>query len=122
MFNHEKIFTAALQLHDPPFVERVEFEDGTGELHIYINFKKGSRFSCLECGTADLKVHDTTEKVLRHLNLFQYKASIHFRTPRTICPEHWVRMIQVPWAASGSGFMLIFEAFVLHLAQSMPIM
>ena len=120
MLNHEKLFTAALQLQDPLYVENVTFDEAVGELHIYINFVKGSKFKCAECGAEDLNVHDTVDKVWRHLNFFQYKAYIHFRTPRTICPEHGVRMVQVPWATPGSGFTLLFEALVLQLSQVMP--
>jgi transposase len=121
MLNHEKLFTAALQLQDPLYVENVVFEEVAGELHIYINFHKGGKFKCAECGAENLNVHDTVDKVWRHLNFFQYKAFIHFRTPRTICPEHGVRMVRVPWAAPGSGFTLLFEALVLQLIQVMPV-
>jgi len=120
MINHEKLFTAALQLQDPLYVEKVEFSEQDRELNIHISFHKGSKFKCSECGVENLSVHDTVDKVWRHLNFFQYKAFIHFRTPRTICPEHGVRMVQLPWAAPGSGFTLLFEALVLQLAQVMP--
>ena len=120
MFNQEKLFTAALMLQEPLYVENIHFDATLGELHIYINFRKGAKFKCPECGAENLSVHDTVDKVWRHLNFFQYKAFIHFRTPRTECPEHGVRMVRVPWSAPGSGFTLLFEALVLQLAQVMP--
>ena len=74
------LFTAALQLPDPWRVSGVEFrdeEDGRRELHIAIGFAAGSRFPCPEpgCGEAACPVHDARERVWRHLNFFQYKAS-----------------------------------------------
>jgi len=121
MINHEKLFKDALQLKEPLYVKLVEFESGIGELHIHIDFKKGSRFDCPACSHAGMPVYDTVDKTWRHLNFFQYKTYIHFRTPRIECPQDGVRMIDIPWAAPGSGFTLLFEAFVLQLATAMPI-
>jgi len=36
--------------------------------------------------------------------------------PRLRCPEHGVHLVSVPWASEGSGFTLLFEAFVMLLA------
>jgi len=121
MVNHEKLFTDALQMKDPLFGKSVQFDSGIGELHIYVDFKKGAHFDCPICSHPGMPVHDTVEKTWRHLNFFQYKTYIHFRTPRILCPEDGVRMIDVPWAAPGSGFTLLFEAFVLQLATAMPV-
>lgn len=121
MFNHEELFTVALQLKDPFFVKSKDFNLETGELHLYIDFKIGAKFQCPVCHEGGKAVHDTEDKVWRHLNFFQYKAFIHCRTPRVKCGEHGVRLIEVPWAAPGSGFTLLFEALVLELAKTMPV-
>ena len=121
MFNHEELFTIALQLKDPFFVKSKDFNLEVGELHLYIDFKIGAKFQCPVCHEDGKPVHDTQDKVWRHLNFFQYKAFIHCRTPRVRCSEHGVRLIEVPWAAPGSGFTLLFEALVLELAKTMPI-
>jgi len=120
MFDHEKLFGIALQMNEPLYVKQVEFNAEEGELHIYIDFRKGSRFKCPVCDRENLEVHDTHEKTWRHLNFFQYKAYLHFRTPRTICPEHNIRLINVPWSA-GSGFTLLFEALIMQLSTCMPV-
>jgi transposase len=121
MFNHEELFTLALQLKEPFFVKSKDFNIEAGELHLYIDFKIGAKFQCPVCHEDGKAVHDTEEKVWRHLNFFQYKAFIHCRTPRVKCSEHGVRLIEVPWAAPGSGFTLLFEALVLELAKTMPV-
>ncbi|MDO9592054.1 MAG: ISL3 family transposase [Erysipelotrichaceae bacterium] len=119
MLNHEQLFTAALQITEPLYVESVEFKPIEGELHIYLNFRKGAKFQCPICGKDHLSVHDTKEKTWRHLNFFQYKAFIHFRTPRVNCPDHGIHLMSVPWAHPSSGFTLLFEAFVMQLATAM---
>ena len=50
MFSNEKLFEIALNLQEPWFVKRIEFDAPAGELHMYIDFRKGSRFPCSVCG------------------------------------------------------------------------
>lgn len=121
MFNQTALFGAALGIQEPTYVEKINFDEKQGELHIYMNFRTGAKFQCPICGDADMPLRDTIEKTWRHLNFFQYKCYIHMRTPRTECPECGVHLITPSWARSGSGFTMLFEALVLTLAQSMPI-
>jgi transposase len=46
---------------------------------------------------------------------------LHARVPRVICRECGVHKVATPWARAGSGFTLLFEAFMLTLAKAMPI-
>ena len=117
----KELFGAALGIEEPVYIEAIEFDAGEGELHIHMNFRRGGRFACSECGTKDLPVHDTADKMWRHLNFFQYKCFIHLRTPRTICPDCGQRLWLPPWARRQSGFTLLFEALVMALAKEMPI-
>jgi transposase len=70
MNNSAEIFEIGLGLTSPWFVEKVNFETiNTGrELHIYLNFQKGSKFKS-EQGE-DLLIHDTMERTWQHLNFF----------------------------------------------------
>jgi len=121
MLNNEMLFGVALGIENPLYIEKVMFDKEAGELHIHINFVKGSKFKCSVCGRDGLPVYDTEEKIWRHLNFFQYKCFLHFRTPRSNCPEHGVHLINVPWANKSSGFTMLFEALVMCLAKEMPI-
>ena len=121
MIKHEQLFSEALQIREPFYIQRVVFDQQQGELHIHIDFHKGAKFSCPECEKPGLCVHDTEDKQWRHLNFFQYKAYLHFRHPRVRCDDHGVHRIKVPWAQRGSGFTLLFEALVMELAGCMPV-
>ena len=119
-FGHEMLFAAALNIEKPLYIKKVEFIKDNGELHIYIDFNKGARFVCSVCGKAEMPVYDSEEKTWRHINFFQYKAFIHFRTPRTNCPEHGVHLINTPWGGSRD-FTLLIEAMIMQLSKCMPI-
>ena len=90
------------------------------EMHIYIDFEEGTRFPCPVCGEA-CPVHDTRERVWRHLNFFQYRCYIHARVPRTKCECHGVKTVGVPWGREGSGFTLMMEGVILTLLKHLPV-
>ena len=116
-----KLFETALNIENPVFIERIEFDKEAGELHIHMDFERGGKFDCTVCEEKACPVHDTTEKTWRHLNFFQYKCYIHFRTPSTKCGNCGVHLWVPPWGRPRSGFTMLFEAFVLTLAKEMPV-
>ena len=115
------LFQLALGLVPPWMVADAKFDADKKRLDIEIDFKTGGRFACPDCGRADCPVHDTVKKTWRHLNFFQHQAFLHARIPRIDCPDHGVRLVAVPWARPGSGFTLLFEAFVMTLVKGMPV-
>ena len=115
------LFQLALGLVPPWMVADAKFDADKKRLDIEIDFKIGGRFACPECGKADCPAHDTVKKTWRHLNFFQHQAFLHARVPRIDCPDHGVRLVAVPWARPGSGFTLLFEAFVMTLVKGMPV-
>ena len=117
-FNNEWLFTTALQLEEPWYVEKVDFTEEQ-ELHMYIGFKRGHKFKT----TGDEEgctAYDTIKKTWRHLNFFQYKAYIHCDVPRIKCGNE-INMVEVPWARPNIGFTLLFEGFVMALAKVMTV-
>src|SRR5208337_3568009 len=115
------LFQLALGLQSPWTVARSEFAVEDGRLDLYVDFRRGSRFACAECGHEGCAVHDTKDETWRHLDFFQHRTLLHARVPRVSCPNCGVRKVATPWARAGSGFTLLFEAFVLTLAKAMPI-
>ena len=116
-----RLFQAALGLSEPWQVVSVEFDPAGKRLDLRIDFEKGSRFACPECGRADCPVHDTEEKTWRHLDFFQHPAYLTARVPRVLCSEHKVRLVEVRWARERSGFTLLFEALVMAMVAEMPV-
>ena len=122
--NSSQIFSLALGLQEPWFVEAVNLKPESNsinsELHIHINFRRGHEF-VNEDGSKG-KGYDTEEKVWQHLNFFQHKCYLHARVPRIKQGDGKIRQVSVPWARSGSGFTLLFEAYSMLLIESeMPV-
>ena len=120
MNNEIKLFTAALGLQPPWEVSQVEFKPDEGRLDIYISRERGSKHPCPKCAV-ECDVHDTQARTWRHLNFFQYRAYIHCDTPRIKCQAHGVLQVETPWSRPGSGFTLLFEAFMIELSKVMPV-
>jgi len=116
-----ELIQIALMLTPPWKVAECQFDVNQKRLDIYLDFAKGSRFSCPDCGRADCTVHDTDQKSWRHLNFFQHETYMYARVPRIKCSNCGVRVVNVPWAREGSGFTLLFEAYIMLLAPSMPV-
>jgi transposase len=120
--NSTQLFKMALGIESPWEVSDIKLEDlkSGKELHINIDFKRGSRF---QDETGELcEVHDTVQKTWRHLNFFEHACLLHCRVPRINTKDGKVKLVEVPWCRSGSGFTLLFEAYVMALIESeMPI-
>lgn len=90
------------------------------ELHLTVRSGRGAKYACPECG-ATCAAHDFQDKSWRHLNFFQHHCYIHASVPRVKCPEHGVKLVEVPWARKGSAFTLLFEQVALALVREMPV-
>jgi transposase len=121
--NSKILFQLALGDISPWVVDSVEFKEGEGgvkELHLSLDFPPGSEFSN-ERGEP-CKAHDTSRHTWRHLNFFEHRCYLHARVPRIKYPDGVVKTVTVPWAASNTGFTLLFEAYAMSLIElEMPV-
>ena len=115
------LFQRDLGLEKPWEVVDVGFDAEQKRLDLRIDFAKGVKFPCPECGREGCSVHDTEQHTWRHMNFFEHEAYLHARVPRVKCPEHGVKQVQVPWARPRSDFTLLFEALVMALVAEMPV-
>jgi len=118
----QQLFTQALLLDSPWQVKESSFEGDPKRLVLHLELAPGTgKFACPECGAEGCGIHDRRERTWRHLNFWQYQTLIHAKVPRVRCAECGVHQVEVPWARPGSGFTLLFEAFVLELIRHMPV-
>lgn len=117
------LFTLALGLNSPWKVVRSGLEDGGAQskfLYVDIEVEPGAKMPCPVCAQL-CPLYDHEVKRWRHLNFWQHSTYLSARVPRVQCPEHQVRLVNVPWARPESGFTLMFEAFVMALTREMPV-
>lgn len=122
--NSKEIFSMALNLESPWYIEEVQMSkpdaSNSGQIDIYINFKRGSKFPNREGCISS--VHDTVKRSWQHLNFFEHRCYIHARVPRVKDNANKVKTVQVPWARKHSGFTLLYEAYSMLLIESeMPV-
>lgn len=115
------LFQLALGLTPPWHVASCEFDPEKHRLDIEIDFPRGSLFACPICGREGCHAYDTERHSWRHLNFFQHEAYLTARVPRVSCVGCGIKTIEAPWARSGSGFTLLFEALIMMLAKAMPV-
>ena len=116
----KQLFQATLGLKAPWFVSEVKLDRAEKKLDIFIDFERGARFPCPDCRTL-CEIHDTSQRTWRHLNFFEYETFLHARVPRTKCPGHGIKQVELPWARPNSGFTLHIEAMVLALSAEMSV-
>ncbi len=123
--NLKQAFETALGIHSPWIIEDSSltpntYKGGQLEMHIYVSFPRGSKFTCPICGEEHTS-YDTRERVWRHINFFQYRCYIHAKVPRIECSTHGVRTVDVPWGRDGSGFTLMMEGVILSLLKHLAV-
>src|SRR5690554_6610087 len=118
-----QILTLGLGLEAPWILKDQHLDTSVSprRLDLYVEAERGSLYPCPECGEA-CPAHDFSNKTWRHLNFFQHHCHLHARVPRTKCPEHGVKRIEVPWARPGSDFTLLFEQAAMSLVKEMPVL
>lgn len=118
-----QILTLGLGLQAPWTLkdQHLDMSVSPHRLDLYVEAERGSLYPCPECGKA-CPAHDFADKTWRHLNFFQHHRYLHARVPRTKCPEHGVKRIEVPWARPGSDFTLLFEQAAMSLVKEMPVL
>ena len=115
----EELFTIALGLQAPWFIEKVEFtrtESLINKLDLYVGHKPFEKFKGAD--GMEYPVYDHVDRTWRHLNFFQHECYLHARVPRVKTKDGNTLQVDVPWAQPGSSFTLLWEAFSLCLLQA----
>ena len=110
-------YSLLLGLGDEWKVSDVMLSMGAKRVDIYLEYAEKSA-QCPHCGKLFGLRDQQDERTWRHLDTMQFETLIHARTPRVSCPEHGVRVIELPWAKKYSRFTLLFEAFAVEVLKA----
>ena len=111
----QKHYALLLGIGSPWEVKAVALKLADKQVDIELGWQWGAAAKCPECGR-ECSIHDSApERTWRHLDTMQFETLIRARTPRSDCPEHGVKTMQVPWAAPQGRFTLLFERFAVDV-------
>ncbi len=120
--NYEEMFAESIGLKEPWYIEKAGYDEGSREVHIYVNTRKTSKYPCPECGKLCERYDDEEkERIWRHGDVVFFPCFVHCRRPRVKCPQDGYHVVSAPWARKGSRYTLLFESYAMMLMQSMPI-
>lgn len=108
-------YSLLLGLVPPWVVTNVDLNMEKRLVEIDVKWPVESQVECPECGrSCPIKDH-REERRWRHLDTMQFQTIIKSRVPRSECPEHGVKTINVPWAGPNSRFTLLFERLAIDV-------
>ena len=120
--NIKDFFSKLLEINKPWKLSDIQLELSEKTVKIYIDFERGSEFSCPICSSLS-KVHDSNYRLWRHLDIIDYQLHLMIKTPRIKCSEHGVKTIKsIPWGRINSHFTHLFENSILHKAREMSVL
>lgn len=113
-----KHYSLLLGLLPPWLVTNVDLKMEERLVEIDVLWPSDERVECPECGRSCTIKDHREERRWRHLDTMQFQTIIKSRVPRSECPEHGVKTINVPWAGPNSRFTLLFERFAIDVMMA----
>lgn len=114
------LYEQILFITKPWFVEYVDLDKSKDTVHVYVACDFDTTLRCPVCDEKCSR-YDSRKRTWRHLDTCQYQTRVHADIPRTDCPKHGPRLIEVPWAEKGGRYTLLFEAHVIDLLRDASI-
>jgi transposase len=106
------LYATILGIAAPWEVVRVELDDAAKAVHVWLEERAGTSFTCPDCQTVS-PLYDHVDRSWRHLDTCQYETRLHARVPRITCATHGVKTVLVPWATPHSRFTVLFEQLAI---------
>lgn len=108
-----------LGVKSPWVLKKINVQNHTQVIDVYIEYERGSKFECPSCGELR-EVHDVNVKRIRHLDLFDYRCYLTIKVPRITCNKDGVKVVRsTPWDRGGNHYSLKFEALIMRLYKEM---
>ena len=115
----DKALSSILDIQKPWYIRELDVHKGTKSVNVYIDYDAGTTFKCPNC-EQDCKVHDSTYRVWRHLDIINYRCYLNIKIPRIRCDKDKVLVIdKIPWGRTTIHFTHLFEQQVMKLCAEM---
>jgi len=93
----------------------VEIREAEKVVEIEVEWPADTKVCCPECGQRCGVYDHAGVRWWRHLDTMGHTTRVCCQVPRSNCPEHGVRTVDVPWATGSSKFTVEFEARSVEL-------
>jgi transposase len=108
-------FQNLLELKEPWRVVGVTLKEEERSVEIEVEWPDSYKVPCVDCGRACGVYDHAGVRWWRHLDTMNRTTRICCRVPRSNCPEHGVKTLEVPWASARSRFTVEFEKQTIDL-------
>ena len=110
-----KALSAILNIEKPWVLTKANLQRKNKVLDIFISIESGSKFACVQSEKVST-VYDTSERRIRHLDLFDCQCYLNIIVPRTNCTKHGVLSIgSTKLFRQGSHYSYLFEDKIMRL-------
>ena len=106
------LYTQILGLQSPWHIDRVELDEGSQQVLVFVRKSGSEQLACPQCGK-HAPGYDSRQRRWRHLDTCQFQTVLVCDAPRVNCGECGIHAARLPWAAPNSGFTAMFENFVI---------
>lgn len=114
-----KLLSDSLEIKHPYYIGDIFIDDLNLEITLTIE-NKNLNALCPSCNQ-DSKIHDRLSKKWRHIDVFNFKVYITYKTPRVRCNFHGVKLTDVEWAKQRHHFTNEMEKYVYELSKKIPL-
>lgn len=120
--NFERMVAGSLDLREPWYVVKAEFEPEREAMIITIGVRLGAVFVCPKCGAVTKRNgYETNEREWRHGDCMFYPCYVKCRRPKVLCEHCGSQQINAPFERKNSSFTLYFEGYAMMIMRHMPI-
>lgn len=117
-YDLHKHYSLLLGLVPPWLVTNVDLKMEERLVEIDVKWPVDHQVECPECGRSCSINDHREERRWRHLDTMQFQTIIKSRVPRSDCPDHGVKTINIPWAGPNSRFTLLFERLAIDVMKA----
>lgn len=111
---YEAILRVAAPWHVTEVVTHEDRSDGKHDGYVEVMLEIDAPLHCPVCGRACHR-HDSRTRRWRHLDSCEYQTFLVADVPRTMCPQHGVKQVAIPWSEGRAPYTAKFEAHIIEL-------
>lgn len=121
MEDFNSVLSKILKVSTPWKIDKIEVHHATKTVNVFIDFERGTLFPCSKCKKQS-KVHDSTYRTWRHLDICDYRCYLNIKIPRTMCQEDGVKVIKNhPFGRMDTHYSFQYERLIMDRIKNVAV-